>query len=252
MKGSSVTDTVDSSSNKRLILISGKSTAGKSASLRNIRNQEKWFYFNFEAGKDLPFRNKFHKINITDPMDIFDYLNEIIENQDQVEGVIFDSVTFMMEMYESVHVYGSTNTQSAWGDFQQFWKRVVQEYIPLLTCPVIMTAHVFDVVGEKGVLETMIPVKGALAKNGLEAYFSINVLATKIPIKDIEKNKNSMFTVTEDEEDYGYKHVFQTRPVKGNTNTRIRAPMDMWKRDETFIDNDVQMLLDHVNEFYNS
>lgn len=250
MKGRIVAETVDSNANKRMLLISGKSTAGKTAALRNIRNQDEWFYFNFESGKDLPFKNNFHAVPITDPLDIFDYLEQLIANPEQVKGVIFDSITFMMEQFESVHVLGSSNTQAAWGEFQQFWKRLMQEYVPLLKCPIIMIAHVFDVVGDKGILETAIPVKGALAKNGLEAYFSLNVMALKIPLKEGEKIKNDMFNITEDEEDYGYKHVFQTRPVKGNTNTRIRAPMGMWKRDETYIDNDAQLVLDHVNKFY--
>ena len=45
--------------NTQLVLISGMSATGKSASLRNLRNQEKWFYANCEAGKSLPFKNKF-------------------------------------------------------------------------------------------------------------------------------------------------------------------------------------------------
>lgn len=36
--------------NDQLVLIAGLSAAGKSASLRNIRNQENWFYMNTEAG----------------------------------------------------------------------------------------------------------------------------------------------------------------------------------------------------------
>lgn len=39
--------------NDQLILVSGFSGTGKSASLRNIRNQEKWLYLNTEAGKRL-------------------------------------------------------------------------------------------------------------------------------------------------------------------------------------------------------
>ena len=36
--------------NTQLVLIVGYSASGKSASLRNIRNQENWFYMNTEAG----------------------------------------------------------------------------------------------------------------------------------------------------------------------------------------------------------
>lgn len=236
--------------NNQLLLISGKSTAGKSASLRNIRDQESWIYFNFEAGKQLPFRNKFNIVNMTDPEDIFDYMEECIENQDQMSGMIFDSITFMLEMYESLYVYGMADGRAGWGDFQQYWKKLVQSYIPRFKKPVIMTAHVFDLVGEKGIIETAIPVKGALAKNGIEAYFSMNIMAAKMPLKDVTKYKNDLFTVTEDEEDYGTKYVFQTRPVAGNSTNRIRAPMGLWKREETYIDNDAQAVIDRLSKFY--
>lgn len=33
---------------------------------------------------------------------------------------------------------------------------------------------------------------------------------------------------------------------------RIRSPMGMFKTNETFIDNDAQMLLDHLKEFYSN
>ena len=41
---------VQMETNDQLVLIAGLSAAGKSASLRNIRNQENWFYMNTEAG----------------------------------------------------------------------------------------------------------------------------------------------------------------------------------------------------------
>lgn len=40
-----------SDTNDQLLLISGVSGTGKSASLQNIKNQENWLYMNTEAGK---------------------------------------------------------------------------------------------------------------------------------------------------------------------------------------------------------
>ena len=53
--------------NDHLVMISGESASGKSASLRNIPNQSRWMYLNAEAGKKLPFKNNFHEIIVTDP-----------------------------------------------------------------------------------------------------------------------------------------------------------------------------------------
>lgn len=59
------TDAPEVAVNDQLVLIMGESGTGKSASLRNIPNQERWLYLNCEAGKRLPFRNKFQTHTIT-------------------------------------------------------------------------------------------------------------------------------------------------------------------------------------------
>lgn len=237
--------------NDQLLLISGKSTAGKSASLRNIPNQERWMYLNYEAGKRLPFRNKFYQEKVTDPLDTFEFFDQAINNIGDIDGIILDSITFMMEMYESVHVYGSNNTQSAWGDFQQFWKALLQDYVPRFQKPIIMIAHVSDVINGDNVRETSIPIKGALKGVGLEAYFSTNVMARRMTIKELEGFDSPLLVRTDEDLALGYKHVFQTRPTKETAMARIRSPMGMWETNETYIDNDANLVLARLNEFYN-
>lgn len=101
--------------NDQLILIVGFSSAGKSASLRNIRNQERWVYLNTEAGKRLPFKNNFNNVRIDDPYDILEYFDQCThpDNIDSVDGIIIDSLTFMMDMLESKYIIPATNTQKA-------------------------------------------------------------------------------------------------------------------------------------------
>lgn len=48
--GKSMPNTVEPVDNTQLVLVTGYSGAGKSASLRNIPNQEKWLYLNSESG----------------------------------------------------------------------------------------------------------------------------------------------------------------------------------------------------------
>jgi len=45
--------------NDNLVLVSGASGTGKSASLMNIKNPEGVMYLNCESNKKLPFRSKF-------------------------------------------------------------------------------------------------------------------------------------------------------------------------------------------------
>ena len=237
----------------QLVLIVGYSTQGKSASLRNIRNQERWVYLNTESGKRLPFKNKFNRINITDPMDVIAFMDECIENKDQVDGIIIDSMTFLMDMFESLYVIGSANTMAGWSAYQQFFKTVMQQKVAAFGKPVIIIAHVKDELDEKNQeMKTAVPIKGALKNQGVEAYFTTVVAAKKIPVKELEKYGSKMLVITDEERELGYKHVFQTRITKGTTGERIRSPMGMFERSETYIDNDAQVLLDHLTEFYGS
>lgn len=235
----------------QLILIVGYSTQGKSASLRNIRNQERWVYLNTESGKRLPFKNKFNRINITDPYDVIAYMDECIENKDDVDGIILDSATFLMDMFETQYVIGATNTMAGWSAYQQFFKTIMQQKVAAFGKPVIIIAHVRDELDEKNQeMKTAVPIKGALKNNGVEAYFTTVVAAKKIPLKELEKYGSKMLVITDEERELGYKHVFQTRITKGTTGERIRSPMGMFERSETYIDNDAQVLLDHLQEFY--
>ena len=238
--------------NDQLILISGFSGTGKSASLRNIRNQEKWLYLNTEAGKRLPFRNKFQHGRITDPYQVTDAFTYAIENPNDVDGIIVDSLTFMMDMYESMYVLNAANTMAAWSNFAQFFKYLMQDRVILFGKPVIFTAHVKDDLDEKNMeIKTSVPIKGALKNNGIEAYFSTVVSTKKMTIKDLEKYGSKLLTITDDDKELGFKHVFQTRTTAKTTGERIRGPMGMFERSETFIDNDCQLLLDHLTAFYN-
>lgn len=239
--------------NDQMILIGGVSGGGKSAALRNIRNQEKWIYLNTEAGKRLPFKNKFINVRIDDPWQIYGYIDDAIENPDQVDGLIIDSSTFMMDMFEMLYVRGSANTQSAWGDYAAFFKELMQVKLVKFGKPVIIIAHVLDVYDETAMMmKRSVPIKGSLKNQGVEAYFSTVVEATKLPLKELEKYDSDLLNISEDEKDLGFKYVFQTRLTGATVGTRIRSPMGMFTKAQTFMDNDVQMLLDHLHRFYDT
>ena len=236
--------------NDQLVLIVGYSAVGKSASLRNIRNQDKWLYLNTESGKRLPFQNKFQSYRITDPYQVHEAFDHGTNNP-EVHGIIVDSLTFLMDMFESQYVLTASNTMKAWSDYGQFFKELMQIKVTAFKKPVIFTAHVRDDLDEKAMeMKTSVPIKGALKNNGIEAYFSTVVAAKKITIKDLEKITNNLLAITEEEREVGYKHVFQTRITKNTTGERIRSPMGMFTKEQTYIDNDAQLLLDHLTKFY--
>lgn len=238
--------------NDQLVLIGGLSGSGKSASLLNIRNQPNWMYLNCEAGKRLPFRNDFQTFKISDPYQVYEAFDHGTGNP-EVQGIIIDTATFLMDMFESQYVINSVNTQKAWGDYAQFWKGLMQQKVTLFEKPVLILAHTREDLDEKAMeMKTAVPIKGSLKNQGLEAYFSTVVSATKLSLKELQESPydQKLLNISEDDEILGYKHVFQTRLTKKTIGHRIRSPMGLFTREQTFMDNDAQLLLDHLHGFY--
>lgn len=243
---------LDSSAiNDQLVMITGFPSTGKSASLEAIPNQERVLYCNTESGKRLPFRSKFMEQKIVDPTTVYDLFQQCIDNPELVDGAIVDSLTFLMDLVESHYVINTNNTQKGWQNFQQYFKRLMQYYVPIFPGFVIFTAHlkeVYDASTQE--MRTMVPVKGSLKENGLEAYFSTIVEARTLPIKALEGIESDLLTITDEEREIGYKHVFQTRKTKDTVGTRIRSPMRMFAPNEVFMDNNTHLLLQRLKAFY--
>ncbi|UKL14802.1 hypothetical protein C121_69 [Stenotrophomonas phage C121] len=238
--------------NEQLVLITGESGNGKSASLMNIKDQADWFYLNCEAGKRLPFKNKFQSFKIVDPYQVHEAFDHAAGDP-AVKGIIVDTLTFMMEMFESQYVLGQADTMKGWSNYQQFFKELMQQKVTAFARPTVILAHELKTYDENTAsYRTSVPIKGALKNNGIEAYFSTVVSATKMKVKDLEKSfQNDLLEITEEERAVGFKHVFQTRITKETTGSRIRSPLGMWKMNETYIDNDVSKLFDRLNSYYN-
>ena len=237
--------------NDNLVLLGGKSATGKSASLKDLRDPEGVIYLNCEAGKKLPFRSKFNEVTITDPVQIYQAFDEA-ETMPHIHTIVVDSLTFLMEMFESVYVVNSANTMAAWGSYAQFYKNLMQQYVAKSTKNVIFTAHTADTLNEgEMVMETKVPVKGSLKGVGLESFFSVVIASKKVPLKTLKGYESDMLTITEEEEALGFKYVFQVKITKESVNERLRGPMGLFTTKETFIDNNMQLVLDHLHKYYN-
>lgn len=236
--------------NDHLILLCGKSATGKSASLMGLENQEGVMYLNCEAGKKLPFKAKFKQYTITDPLQI----NEAFDAAEKMEGIhtiVVDSLTYLLDMYESVYVLNSTNGMKAWGDFAQYFKTLMQQYVAKSTKNVIFIAHTSDTMNESEmIMETKVPVKGSLKNNGIESYFTIVLASKKVTLKTLKDYKSDLLTITPEEEALGYKYVFQTKLTKETVNERLRGPLGLWDTKETYIDNNVQLVMNRLHEYY--
>jgi len=236
--------------NDHLILLGGKSATGKSASLMNLNNPEGVLYLNCEAGKKLPFKAKFIQKTVTDPYQIFEGFTWA-EEQPHIHTIVVDSLTYLLDMYESLYVLNSANTMKAWGDFAQYFKELMQQHVAKSSKNVIFIAHTLDSVNENEmVLETKVPVKGALKNNGIESYFSVVIASKKVPLKTLKDYSSSLLTITPEEEALGFKYVFQTKLTKDTVGERLRGPLGLFSTQETFTDNNMQLIIDRLREYY--
>lgn len=235
--------------------MSAESGAGKSMSLRNLENPEGVMYLNCEAGKQLPFNAKFMRnkdgqvgFTITDPLQIYAAFDkaETMSNK-ECHSIVIDTATFMMEMYETVHVLTAEPkyTMQAWGSYANFFRVLMQQYVAKSTKNVIILAHAADIEQPDGSYKSVVKVKGSLMANGIEAYFSTVIMAKKVSISELKPNE--LLNITEAEIEDKYKHVFQTMPTKDD---RIRAPFELFSRDEKYIDNDINLVIKRFHDYY--
>ena len=236
--------------NDHLVLIVGKSISGKSHALIGLDNPEGVMYLNCENSKRLPFKSKFKEYTIIDPVQIYTAFEKAEQNPD-IHTVVVDTLTYMMDMFETVHINNATNTLQAWGNYSKFFKTLMFQYVAVSTKNVIFLAHTADVLNEKEMInETLVKVKGSLMNQGIESFFTTVVSTKKLPLNKLKEYKNEYLTINEDEEILGYKHVFQTRLTKETVNERIRSGLGMWDRNETYIDNNVQLVINRLHEYY--
>lgn len=216
----------------------------------NLNNPEGVIYANAEAGKKLPFKSKFHEVTITDPNQVFE-LFEYAETQPDVHTIVLDSISMLMEQYETQYVLTSTNTMAGWSSYSQFFKRLMQEFVAKSSKNVIFTSHVQTMLNEQEMTTSVqAACKGSLKNAGIEAFFSTVVSTKKVPLKDLENYESELLEITEEDELVGYKHCMQTRITKNTVNERIRGPIGMFTVKETFIDSDAQKLLNRLHDYY--
>lgn len=236
------------SGNKNVVLIMGEPSTGKSASLLKM-NQPDYVYLNTDL-KDLPFADKFaENVEVSNSLDILAYINEI-EAQPSIQGAVLDTITFLMDMYERQYVITAADTQKAWGNYGNFYRDLIHAIKAGSKDYVILAHETSELNDAKGYHENKVPVKGAVGKKGVEADFTTILQTKRVPIKELEKYENDLLHITEEEREDGFKYVFQTRIDKKSLGSKVRSAMDLWARNELYIDNDVNQVFQRLHEYY--
>lgn len=235
---------------EQLILVEGLSAGGKSSSLQYIADPKKVLYLNCE-NKRLPFRPELpNSYNITDPYQVYEGI-DYADKQANIDTVVIDTLDFLMNMYENNIVKRATNTQKAWGDYFTYYQELMQVKVARSSKKFVFLAHAHTVLDEEAMIKTTsVPVKGALRSIGVESFFTTVIMAKQVPLRLVEPYKNPLLNVTEDDKERGVKYVFQTRMTKESQGEKIRSPQGMWDKQETFIDNNMQYVLDRLQTYY--
>lgn len=235
---------------EQLILIEGLSASGKSLSLQHLRNPEGVIYLNCE-NKRLPFKpGALNCYNITDPYQVYEGI-DYADKHDAIHTVVIDTLDFLMTMFETNYIKPAANTQKAWGDYFTYFQVLMQGKVASSPKQFIFLSHAFTILDEEAMMKvTACPVKGSLKNLGVESFFTTVVMAKQLPLRLVEPYKNPWLTVNDDDKERGVKYVFQTRMTKESMGEKIRSPQGMWTKDETYIDNNAQYILDRLAEFY--
>ena len=110
----------------------------------------------------------------------------------------------------------------------------------------------------KSAMSTMTPIIEEDSGVDSLSNFSTNERNFQMPEKDFileinkQKGESKMLNIDDEEELLGYKYVYQTKLTKDTVNERIRSPMRMWSVKETYIDNNLQHVLNRLHEYYDA
>lgn len=234
--------------NKFVILVTGTATSGKTTSLMTMPDHPGIVYFNTDL-KEIPFKNKFKTLHVTEPEQVLWGIDEVEEMPD-VHTACIDTITHLMGQFETQRVLPSTNTQKAWGLYGAFYREIIHK-VKSGTKNYVIFTHEADKLNEKEmVLETKSPIKGAVGKIGVEADFSIILSAKRLDLAKVRPFEGPLLHITEENIEDGFKNVFATRIDAATVGEKTRSPMGMWARNEKYIDNDLNMVFRRLTAYY--
>ncbi len=219
--------------NQKIFLVIGSSGSGKTSSLRNMP-LEKTVLINTELKSMLPFRgharlkkhwllNDIHKLMMG---------LELLEKDPDIEYIVLDSLSYLMNMYELQVVKTAVDSRGAWGYYGDFYKNIIM-LIKKSSKNWVILCHPKEVFDEKaGEIRVSAAIKGSLS--GLvEADFNV------VAYTDVSANEEGMPL-----------YRFLVKKTKESLSKSVKSPFDMF--DEAYTkSNDVMEVFEAITNYIN-
>ena len=220
-------------------LILGKSGTGKSTSIKNL-NPKETVVFNV-LKKRLPFKgstavfnteNK-NMYNIDSHDVITSYLKSIDKNAPHIKNIIIDDATYIMRKE-----YFKTAKQTGYNKFVDMAAHF-QDIISTAenmrdTINIFIIMHCEEITSDN----TIVGYKPSTVGKLIDSSYNPVEVVPMVLFSDIKYDEKGVAT-------YGfYTHRF----MNGNIEIPAKSPADMFEED--FIENDLQVIVNKMNEYY--
>jgi hypothetical protein len=219
--------------NQKIFLVIGNSGSGKTSSLRNMP-LEKTVLINTELKSMLPFKGH-HRLKkhwlLNDVHKLMMGL-KMLEEDPEVEYIVLDSLSYLMNMYELQVVKTSSNTMRTWGDYGDFYRNLIM-FIKSSCKNWVIMCHPKEIFDEKaGEIRVSAAIKGSLS-GLIEADFNVVVYTD----------------ITVDEEGMP-QYRFLVKKTKESLSKSVKSPFDMFDESHTK-SNDVMEVFESITKYIN-
>lgn len=215
----------------KTILIVGSTGTGKTSALRNLP-LDKTIYVNVDK-KMLPFKAKdlYKNVVLENTAQLINGM-DAAEEDENVEYIVIDTLTFLGDLYFTEHVENSSNGMKAWGDYKSYLNKVIN-MAKASKKHYIFLAHDKSTYDEKEmVTKTFAKIQGSLSGGGIEANFTF-----------------VLYTAVLQNQDRTPKYVFQVNKSAQALDVSAKTPFGVFEEPYTE-DNDIMHVFQQIEAFY--
>jgi len=213
--------------NKKCILLNAPSGMGKTSALRNL-DFSKYIYLNLDGKSELPFGGEDEFFKFITPergIDVIASLEALEESE--AEGIIVDTLSFLVMMLEQELVLDEDNGYQGWADYAEALKKILVFANNKSKKNWIFLSHTQEGVNNN----TQAFCKGSVKNISIEAWFS-----TVLELYTYDLAEPNVFGSV-----IGYG--FLTKKTIDNRKTSAKSPIGMFPKDGRIRNNDLDLVL---------